>query len=169
MANRFFSMFYYCSSVWLTDMLPKKPLQRLTTASNSSLRAALGYKIKDISTSLLHTKANVLTPYQRSFYDKAMIFWKIIYNCEPECLFLDLFTQGFHYERQKTFYLKQNNIGKTFYLKQNNIGLIGRFSFENRLNNALCLLGDNWLDLSQVYVKRMLEEIILQNIPVKYV
>jgi hypothetical protein len=154
----FFSKFYYCSSVWLTDMLPKKLLQRLTTASNSCLRAALGYKIKDISTSLLHTKANVLTPYQRSFYDKAMIFWKIINNCEPECLFLDLLTQGFHHERQKTFYLKQNNIAE-----------IGRFSFENRLNNVLCLLGDNWLDLSQVSVKRMLNDIILQNIPAKYV
>jgi hypothetical protein len=139
-------------------MLPKKLLQRLTTASNSCLRAALGYKIKDISTSLIHTKANVLTPYQRSFYDKAMIFWKIINNCEPECLFLDLLTQGFHYERQKTFFLKQNNIGE-----------IGRFSLENRLNNVLCLLGDNWLDLSQVSVKRMLNDIILQNIPAKYV
>jgi hypothetical protein len=107
----FFNKFYYCSRVWLTDMLPKKLLQRLTIASNSCLRAALGYKIKDISTSLLHTKANVLTPFQRSFYDKAMIFWKIINNCGPECLFLDLLTQGFYHECQKTFYLKQNNIG----------------------------------------------------------
>ncbi len=63
---------------------------------------------------------------------------------ESECLFLNLLTQGFHYEHQKTFYLKQNNIGE-----------IGRFSFENRPNNVLCLLGDNWLDLSQVSVKRM--------------
>ncbi len=69
-----------------------------------------------------------------------------------------LLTQGFHHERQKTFYLKQNNIAE-----------IGRFSFENRLNNILCLLGDNWLDLSQVSVKRMLNDIILQNIPAKYV
>ncbi len=87
-----------------------------------------------------------------------MIFWKIINNCEPGCLFLDLFTQGFHYERQKTFYLKQNNIAE-----------IGRFSFENRLNNVLCVLGDNWLDLSQVSVKRMLNDTILQNIPAKCV
>jgi hypothetical protein len=87
-----------------------------------------------------------------------MIFWKIINNCEPECLFLDLLTQGFHHEPQKTFYLKQNNIAE-----------IGRFSFENRLNNVLCLLGDNWLDLDQVSVKRMLNDIILQNIPAKYV
>jgi hypothetical protein len=87
-----------------------------------------------------------------------MIFWKIINNCEPECLFLDLLTQGFHHEHQKTFFLKQNNIKE-----------IGRFSFENRLNNVLCLLGDNWLDLSQVSVKRMLNDIILQTIPAKYV
>jgi hypothetical protein len=87
-----------------------------------------------------------------------MLFWKIINNCEPECLFLDLLTQGFHHECQKTAYLKQNNIAE-----------IGRFSFENRLNNVLCLLGDNWLGLCQVSVKRILKDIILQNIPAKYV
>ena len=154
----FFSKFYYCSGVWLTDMLAKTLLQRLTTASNSCLRAALGYKIKDISTSALHSKANILTPYQRSFYDKALIFWRVINSCEPECLHLDLLNQGVHNERKKTFYLKQNNVGK-----------IGRFSFENRLNDILCFLGDKWLDQSQVTVKQLLNDIILQNIPAKCV
>ncbi len=153
--------FYVGAGVGLTGFMCEKTKEIRMLFSSliySCLRAALGYKIKDISTSLLHSKANILTPYQRSFYDKAMIFWKIINNCEPECLFLDLLTQGFHHECQKTFYLKQNNIAE-----------IGRFSFENRLNNVLSLLGDNWLDLSQVSVKRVLNNTILQNIPAKYV
>jgi hypothetical protein len=150
----FFSKFYYCSSVWLTDMLPKTLLQRLTTASNSVLRATFGYRVKDISTDALHSKARLLTPYQKSFKDKAMVFWRVVNSCEPENLFLELLNQGIHHERNKTFYLKQNNIGK-----------IGRLSFENRLNNILGLLGDKWLDQSQTTVKKMLNDIIKENLP----
>ena len=152
----FYSKFYYCSGVWLTDQLPKTLLQRLTTASNSVLRAAFGYKVKDISTSKLHSEAKILTPYQKSFKDKALIFWKVINSCEPECLYLELLNQGIHHERNKTFYLQQNNIGK-----------IGKMSLENRLNNILCLLGDKWLDHSLTTVKKMLNDIIKENIPAK--
>ena len=151
----FFSKFYYCSSVWLTNSLSKTLFQRLTTASNSCLRAVLGYRIKDISTSALHSEARILTPYQRSFYDNAMVFWKVINYCEPESILLDLLI-GFHHDQTKTFYLRQNN-------SQN----IGKLSFENRLNDILCLLGDKWLDQSQVTVKRMLNEIIKRNVPAK--
>jgi len=152
----FFSKFYYCSSVWLTDMLPRTLLLRLTTASNSVLRAAFGYRVKDISTVSLHLRAGLLTPYQRSFMDKAMVFWRVINNCEPENLLLELLTQGVHHERNKTFYLQQNNNAK-----------IGRWSFENRLNNILSLLSDTWLDQSQTAVKKMLNNIIKENIPAK--
>ena len=55
--------------------------------------------------------------------DKAMVFWRVINNCEPENLLLELLTQGVHDERNKTFYLQQNNNAK-----------IGRWSFESRLN-----------------------------------
>jgi hypothetical protein len=137
-------------------MLPKTLLQRLTTASNSVLRATFGYRVKDISTDALHSKARLLTPYQKSFKDKAMVFWRVVNSCEPENLFLELLNQGIHHERNKTFYLKQNNIGK-----------IGRLSFENRLNNILGLLGDKWLDQSQTTVKKMLNDIIKENIPAK--
>jgi len=153
----FFSKFYYCSSVWLTDQLPRSLLQRLTTSSNSCLRAALGYRIKDISTSDLHLEAGVLTPYQRSFQDKAITFWRIINNCEPEDLYLELLNQGYHHERNKTFYLHQDNTSK-----------IGRLAFANRLNDILSLLGDSWLDLSQAIMKQMLKNIILQKIPAKF-
>jgi len=152
----FFSKFYYCSSVWLTDLLPKMLVLRLTTASNSVLRAAFGYRVKDISTAALHSKARILTPYQRSFKDKAMVFWRVVNSCEPENLFLELLNQGIHHERNKTFYLQQNNIGK-----------IGRLSLENRLNNILSLLGDKWLDQSLTSVKKMLNETIKENIPAK--
>ena len=154
----FFSKFYYCSSVWLTDMLSKSLLKRLTTASNSCLRAALGYRIKDISTSNLHSEARILTPYQKSFYDNAMIFWRIINNCEPDCMYLDLLTQGSHHERTQTFHLRQNHNGN-----------IGKLAFENRLNNILCLLGDKWLDQSQVTVKKFLYDTIKQKVSAKCV
>ena len=137
-------------------MLPKTLLQRLTTASNSVLRAALGYKVKDISTSALHSEARILTPYQKSFKDKALTFWKVINSCEPEYLYLELLNQGIHHECNKTFYLQQNNIGK-----------IGKLSFENRLNNILCLLGDKWLDQGLTAVKKMLIDVIKENIPAK--
>jgi hypothetical protein len=84
-------------------MLPKTLLLHLTTASNSVLRAAFGYKVKDISTVSLHLRAGLLTPYQRSFMDKAMVFWIVINNCEPENLLLELLNQGAHHEGNKTF------------------------------------------------------------------
>jgi hypothetical protein len=71
-------------------------------------------------------------------------------------LLLELLNQGVHHERYKTFYLQQNNNAK-----------IGRWSFENRLNNILSLLGDKWLDQSQTTVKKMLNNIIKENIPAK--
>ncbi len=131
----FFSKFYYCSSVCLTDILSKSLLKRLTTASNSSLIAALGYRIKDISTSNLHSEARILTPCQKSFYDNAMIFWRIINNCEPDNMYLDLLTQGSHHKRTQTINMRQNHNGN-----------IGKLAFENKLNNILCLLGLTWLD-----------------------
>jgi hypothetical protein len=100
---------------------------------------------------------NLLTPYQRSFKDKALVFWRIFTSCEPECLFLELLNQAIHHERNKTFYLQQNNIGK-----------VGRLSLENRLNNILSLIGDKWMDQSLTTVKKMLNDIIIENIPAKY-
>jgi hypothetical protein len=85
-----------------------------------------------------------------------MVFWRVVNSCEPENLFLELLNQGIHHERNKTFYLQQNNIGK-----------IGRLSLENRLNNILSLLGDKWLDQSLTSVKKMLNETIKENIPAK--
>jgi hypothetical protein len=152
----FFSKFYYCSAVWLTEMLSKPLMQRLTSASNSCLRAALGYKIRDISTVQIHLKADVLTPYQKAFQDKAVLFWRIINNCEPEVLHLDLLNQGFYHERTGTYYLQQENLNK-----------IGKLAFENRLNNILCLLPSSWLDESENSMKKTLKNIVQQNIPAK--
>ena len=71
-------------------------------------------------------------------------------------LYLEHLTQGIHHERNKTFYLQQNNIGK-----------IGKLSFENRLNNILCLFCDTWLDQGLTAVKKMLIDVTKENIPAK--
>ncbi len=61
------------SCVWLTDMLSKSLMKRITSSSNACLRAVFGYQIKDISTSDLHKEANILTPFQKAYYDKAVM------------------------------------------------------------------------------------------------
>ena len=152
----FFSSLYYCSSVWLTEMLSKSLMKRITTASNSCLRAACGYKIKDISTKDLHKEANILTPNQKSFYDKAVMFWRIINNCEPQELFMDLILQGTHNKRQRIFQLQQSNSER-----------VGKFSFANRLNDIVPLLSDSWLDNNEYSMKRLLKNKILETIPAK--
>ena len=152
----FYSKFYYSSSVWLTDMLPRTLMNRLTSASNSCLRAVFGYSHKDHSTESIHKEADLLTPFQRSYQDKAVMFWRIVNNCEPEDLLLDLLNQGCHNERNSFFYLHPENSEK-----------IGRFSFANRLNNILELLDDKWLDQSVETMKKTLKVVIQNNIPAK--
>ena len=152
----FYSKLYYSSCVWLTDMLPRTLMTRITSASNSCLRAVFGYSYKEHSTETLHNEAGVLTPFQRSFQDKAVMFWKIVNSCEPEDLLLDLLTQGRHNDRNSTFYLNPENSRK-----------IGKFSFANRLNNIIEMLGDNWLDLNLEMVKKTLKIVIKNNIPAK--
>ena len=152
----FFSSLYYCSSVWLTDMLPKTLMKRVTTASCACLRAVFGYKIKDISTEDLHKEANILTPNQKSVYDKAVMFWRITNNCEPQELFMDLLLQGSHNMRQRTFFIQQSNREK-----------VGKFSFANRLNDIIPLLSDVWLDENEKEMKKTLKTIILETVPAK--
>ena len=152
----FFSNLYYCSSVWLTDMLPRTLMKRVTTASCACLRAVFGYKIKDISTEDLHKEADILTPNQKSVYDKAVMFWRIINNCEPQELFMDLLLQGSHNKRQRTFFIQQSNREK-----------VGKFSFANRLNDIVPLLSDVWLDESEKQMKKTLKTMILETVPAK--
>ena len=152
----FFSNLYYCSSVWLTDMLPKTLMKRVTTASCACLRAVFGYKIKDISTEELHREADILTPNQKSVYDKAVMFWRIINNCQPQELFMDLLLQGSHNKRQRTFVIQQSNREK-----------VGKFSFANRLNDIVPLLSDTWLDESEKQMKKTLKTMILETVPAK--
>jgi hypothetical protein len=68
-----------------------------------------GYRIKDISTEDLHKEADILTPNQKSVCDKAVMFWRIINNCKPQELFMDLLLQGSHNKRQRTFCIQQSN------------------------------------------------------------
>jgi hypothetical protein len=68
-----------------------------------------------------------------------------------------LLNQGVNHERNKTFYLQQNYNAK-----------IGSWSFKNRLNNILSLLGNKWLDHNQTSVKKVLRNIIKEDIPVKF-
>lgn len=152
----FFSKFYYGSCVWLTNQLSKEQFQRLTTASNACLRAALGYKRREISTSDLHREAGMLTPYQRCYQDSALALWRIVNNCEPLYLYLGLLCRGYHHERSKTFYLQTDNVEK-----------IGKQCFENRLNEAIYLLGDKWIDHRPELVKKELYEVISLKVPAK--
>jgi len=152
----FFGKLYYCSSVWLTEMLPKSLLNRITSASNSCLRAALGYRIKDISTCDLHKEAGVLTPYQHLFQNKAITFWKILNSGEPHELFLDLITQGTVHSRSHSLYLKTCNSER-----------IGKFAFANRLNDIIPLLGVDWLDQTEFTMKKAVKSFILETIPAK--
>jgi len=66
-------------------------MKRITSSSNACLRAVFGYQIKDISTSDLHEEADILTPFQKVYYDK-----RIINNCKPQELFMDSLLQGAH-------------------------------------------------------------------------
>jgi len=102
----FYSKLYYCSSVWLTDILPKLLMKRITSSSNACLREVFGYQIKAISTSDLHEKADILIPFQKAYYNKAVMFWKIINNCKPRELFMDLLLQGAHNKQQGIFHLQ---------------------------------------------------------------
>ena len=152
----FFSKLYYCSCVWLTDMLSKSLMKRITSSSNACLRAVFGYRIKDISTSDLHMEADILTPFQKAYYDKAVMFWRIINNCEPRELFMDLLLQGAHNKRQGIFHLQQSNMER-----------VGKFSFANRLNDIIPFLSDGWLDESEKQMKKTLKTKILEIVPAK--
>ncbi len=59
------------------------------------------------------------------------MFWRIINNCEPQELLMDLLLQGYHNKRQKIFHLQQSNMER-----------VGKFSFTNRLNDIIPLLSD---------------------------
>ena len=124
--------YYKCLADWYA--VKDTDEKNITIASNSCLRATFGYKIKDISTKDLHIKADVLTPNQKSFFDKAVMFWRIVNNCEPHEHFMDLLFHGSHNTQ------KQN-----LYMHQSNQGMIGKFASRNRLYDIIPLLCDNWL------------------------
>ena len=109
-----------------------------------------------MSTSDLHNQAGILTPFQKAYYDKAVMFWRIVNNCEPWKLFMDLLLQGSHNKRQKTFHLQQSNMER-----------VGKFSFANRLNDIIPLLSDSWLDESESQMKKTLKTKILEFVPAK--
>jgi hypothetical protein len=68
----------------------------VTSSSNACLRVVFGYRIKDNSASDLHEAGDILTPFQKAYYDKTEMFWQIINNCKPWPLFMDLLLQGAH-------------------------------------------------------------------------
>jgi len=112
-------------------------MKRITSSSNACLRVVFGYRIKDISTSNLHEEADILTPFQKAYYDKAVMFWRIINSCKPRELYMDLLLQGAHNKQQEIFHLQQSNMER-----------VGKFSFANRLNDITPLLSVSRLDES---------------------
>ena len=104
----------------------------------------------------LHKEADILTQYQKSFYDNAVTFWRIINNCKPSELFMDLLLQGSHNRQQHIFHIQQSNTER-----------VGKFSFVNRLTDIIPLLGDGWLDKSEYQMKKTLKTKILETVPAK--
>ena len=84
------------------------------------------------------------------------MFWRIVNNCEPHELFMDLLLQGSHNTRKQNFYMHQSNQGMT-----------GKFAFGNRLNDIIPLLCDNWLDKNVYSMKKASKTLILEEIPAK--
>ncbi len=85
----------------------------------------------------------ILTPFQKANYDKAVMYWRIVNNCEPWELFMDLLLHGSHNKQQKKFHVQQSNTKR-----------VGKFSFANRLNDIIPLLSDSWLDKSESQMKK---------------
>ena len=98
----------------------------------------------------------MLTPYQRSYQDKIILFWRIVNSCEPYDLFMDLITQGQHLSRTSTFHMQLVASSKA-----------GTFSFSNRLNDSLSLMGDKFLDMSEYAMKKTTKNIISSLVPAK--
>jgi hypothetical protein len=148
----FYSNLYYGSCVWLTPVITKSMLRKLTMASSACLRAIFKHKIRDISTLQLHDKANVLTPVQHMHYVTASMFWKIVNYSSPEIIFNDLLTKCNINERLDNFNitLVQNSKWNTF-------------SYSNRLNLILPLLSTKWLDSTEVTMKLTLRKIVLTS------
>jgi hypothetical protein len=69
-----------------------------------------------LPTSDLHKEADILTPFQKAYCDKAVMFWRIINNCEPQELLIDLLLQGYHNKWQKIFHLQQSISTKILYI-----------------------------------------------------
>jgi predicted secreted acid phosphatase len=86
----------------------------------------------------------------------AIMFWKIIKNCEPENIFFDLLTQGEHKSRLSHYYFKQSSSSE-----------VRKHAFVNRLNDSIPLLGDTFLDLSEYAMKKFVKKIVIENIPAK--
>ncbi len=75
-------------------MVSKSLMKRMTIASKFLPRPISGYRNKDIYTEELYVEANILTPCQKSYYVKAVMFWRINNNnFEHEELFWDLALQ----------------------------------------------------------------------------
>jgi hypothetical protein len=53
-------------------------------------------------------KANIPTPMHKSYFDKAVLFWRIINTCQPRELFLDLLLPRFQTKWQQILHLQQS-------------------------------------------------------------
>jgi hypothetical protein len=115
-----------------------------------------GYQIKDISTSDLHEESDILTPFQKANYNKAVMFWRILNNYKPQELFMDLLLQGAHNKRQGIFHLQQSNMET-----------VGKISFANRLNDIIHIQSDSWLDKGETQMKKTFKDKILGIVPAK--
>jgi hypothetical protein len=140
----------------VSNLLPSRSPQ---SASSSAQPSPSSSKvISSSSFSFLGVGSATKTPCKdkTAYYDMAVMFWRIINNCEPQELLMDLLLQGNHNKRQKKFHLQQSNMER-----------VGKFSFANRLNDIIPLLSDSWLDESEKQMKKTLKTKILEIVPAK--
>jgi hypothetical protein len=144
------------AAVYGPPILSKSLMKRITSSSNACLRAVFGYRIKDISTSDLHEEADILTPFQKTYYNKEVTVSGgsstpvNLRNSSWICFFRELTTSDMEYS---TFSSQTWKESESLVLPIDTM--------------TLSLLSDSWLDerekLKKTLKTKMLE-IFQQNV-----
>ncbi len=100
-----------------------------------------------IRTIYLRTFTSKQRSWQQTRNDKDVMFWRITNNCQSQVLFLDLPLCRFHNKRQKIFHFQQSNRER-----------VETFSFSNRFDDIIPLLGDKWLNENDPNIKMIFLE-----------
>jgi len=86
----FYSKLYYCSVVWLNQLITSTSKKKLKSISARALRLVTGDDYMMFSFDELHCMFNRATPIQWSMYQHCLFFYKLFNNQLPEDLWLEL-------------------------------------------------------------------------------